>query len=84
MSEAEPPSKSTSKDTGYTPGDDTFTKWRNIFAFLSGSMTDQGKEQFRLDRDERNEESDCKRCEKQRDYLLQYSVSYVPVPKMIC
>lgn len=84
MSEAEPPSESTSKDTGYTPGDDTFTKWRNIFAILSGSMTDQGKEQFRVDRDERNEESDCKRCEKQRDYLLQYSVSDAPVPRMIC
>ena len=75
MSEAEPPAKSASKDTGYIPGNDTFTKWRNIFAVLSGSMTDEGTEQFRLDRDERNEKSDCKRCEKQRDYLLQYSMS---------
>ena len=74
MSEAEPSSKSTSTNTGYTPGDDTFTKWRNVFAILTGSMTDDGKEQFRVDRDARNEASDCTRCEKQRDYLLQYSI----------
>ncbi len=81
MSDADPPPKPSPKDTGYTPGDDTFTKWRNIFAVLSGSMTDEGKEQFRIDRDERNEASDCKRCEKQRDYLLQYSASLCPSHK---
>ncbi|RHZ58467.1 mitochondrial inner membrane protease ATP23 [Aspergillus thermomutatus] len=36
-------------------------------------MTDEGKEQFRTARDIRNEAADCKRCEDQRDYLLQYS-----------
>lgn len=62
-----------SGDSGYIPGDDSWTQWRNIFAILSGKMTDEGKEQFRVARDIRNEAADCKRCEDQRDYLLQYS-----------
>lgn len=37
-------------------------------------MTDKGKEQFRVAQDIRHEAADCKRCENQRDYLLQYSV----------
>lgn len=60
-------------DTGYISGDDTWTQWRNIFSILAGKMTDEGKEQFRVARDLRNEAADCKRCEEQRDYLLQYS-----------
>lgn len=63
----------TKNDTGYIPGDDTWTQWRNIFSILAGKMTDEGKEQFRIARDIRNEAADCKRCEDQRDYLLQYS-----------
>lgn len=61
------------KDTGFIPGDDSWTQWRNIFSILTGSMTDEGKEQYRVARDVRNEETDCKRCENQRNYLLQYS-----------
>lgn len=63
-----------SKDNGYTPGDDFATQWRNIFSYMSGRMTDQGQEQFRVARDQRNEAADCKRCEDQLDYLLQYSM----------
>lgn len=37
-------------------------------------MTPEGQEQFRLAKDIRNEAADCKRCEDQRDYLLQFSV----------
>lgn len=33
----------------------------------------EGQEQFRLAKDIRNEAADCKRCEDQRDYLLQFS-----------
>ncbi|KAL1958094.1 hypothetical protein VTO42DRAFT_5134 [Malbranchea cinnamomea] len=62
-----------SKDTGYTPGDDFVTQCRNLFSYLSGKMTEEGKEQWRIARDIQNEAEDCKRCEKQRDYLLQYS-----------
>lgn len=61
--------------TGYTPGDDAWTQWRNIFAILAGKMTDEGKEQFRVARDIRNEAADCKSCEDHRDYLLQYSMA---------
>ena len=36
-------------------------------------MTAEGKELYRLDVNIRHEEQDCARCEKHRDYLLQYS-----------
>ncbi|KAL9122607.1 MAG: hypothetical protein Q9187_000839 [Circinaria calcarea] len=61
------------KDTGYTPGNDGFTRWRNWFSLVTGNMSEQGKELYRVARDQRMEEADCKRCESQRDYLLQYS-----------
>lgn len=67
-------SSSTTKDTGYTPGDDFSTQLKNIFSILTGRMTPEGQEQFRLAKDIRNEAADCKRCEDQRDYLLQFSV----------
>lgn len=67
------PSPERSSDTGFAPGDDTWTQWRNIFSILTGKMTDEGKEQFRVARDIRNEAADCKRCEDQRSFLLQYS-----------
>ncbi|THC91674.1 hypothetical protein EYZ11_008869 [Aspergillus tanneri] len=69
------------RDTGYTPGNDVWTQWRNIFAMLSGKMSDEGKEQFRVARDVRNEVADCKRCEDQRDYLLQWSG--LPIPSLL-
>ncbi|EFE33320.1 uncharacterized protein ARB_07680 [Trichophyton benhamiae CBS 112371] len=67
------------KPTGFKPGDDILTHFRNIYAGVTGKMTPEGVEQFRLARDLRNEESDCRRCESQRDYLLNYSMSsYTP------
>jgi inner membrane protease ATP23 len=63
----------TSKDTGYVPGDDIYTQFRNIFSVVTGKMSDEGKEQFRMAKAIRNEAADCKRCEDQRDFLLQYS-----------
>lgn len=68
----QPPQES-SKDTGFIPGEDAWTQCRNVFAILTGKMTDAGKEQFRLAKDIRNEAVDCKRCEDQRDFLLKYS-----------
>lgn len=67
----------TSKDTGYIPGDDLYTQFRNIFAIVTGKMSDEGKEQFRTAKAIRNEAADCKRCEDQRDFLLRYS-QYLP------
>ena len=60
-------------DTGFIPGDDVWTQFRNIYTILTGKMSAEGIEQFRVARDVRNEAADCKRCEDQRDYLLQYS-----------
>jgi inner membrane protease ATP23 len=59
--------------TGFIPGDDTWTQFRNIYSILTGKMSNEGIEKFRVARDTRNEAADCKRCEDQRDYLLQYS-----------
>ena len=62
-----------SKYTGYVEGGDAYTRWRNWFSILTGKMSEQGLKQYAEARDIRMEEADCKRCEKQRDYLLQYS-----------
>lgn len=68
------------KSTGFTPGDDILTHFRNIYAGITGKMTPEGVEQFRLARDLRNEEADCRRCESQRDYLLNYSMKPLSLP----
>ena len=73
QSSSELPAPEKVADTGFQPGDDTFTHWRNIFNILTGKMTAEGREKFRVARDLRNETEDCKRCNDQRDYLLQYS-----------
>jgi inner membrane protease ATP23 len=61
------------KDTGFYPGNDSFSRWRNIFNILSGQMTEEGKELYRETTHIRNEKRDCKRCEDMRDFLFQYS-----------
>ena len=73
MAAAKPPPSTDVKNTGYTSGDDGVTRWRNWFSLLTGNMSEQGKELYRKERDQRMEEADCKRCETQRDYLLEYS-----------
>ena len=60
-------------ETGYTPGDSVSTRWNNFFSLLMGKMTEEGKVQYKRDSDIRYEKSDCERCEKSRDYLLEYS-----------
>ena len=71
--ESQQSSSTAPKDTGYVPGNDSFTRWRNTFALLTGQLTPEGKEQYRQDRDIMMEKTDCQRCEKHRDYLLKYS-----------
>ena len=73
MSESQQPDSPGS--TGYVPGEDAGTRWRNWFAILTGKMDKKGLQQYVEARDIRNEEADCKRCEKQKDYLLQFSKS---------
>ena len=62
-------------NNGYIEGDDAYTRWRNWISLLTGKMNEQGIKQYVEARDTRMEEADCKKCEKQRDYLLQYSKS---------
>ncbi|KAK2750694.1 Mitochondrial inner membrane protease atp23 [Myotisia sp. PD_48] len=77
MVDSQPSSSSDAADkpqpTGFIPGDDLWTQFRNVYAGITGKMTPEGVQQFRLARDIRNEEEDCKRCESDRDYLLNYS-----------
>lgn len=60
-------------DIGYVPGGDFLTRYGNYFRLASGQMTEEGAKQWKIDRDERNKEADCAKCEKHRDYLLMYS-----------
>lgn len=73
MSDAEPTNPSHPKDTGYTPSDDAGTRWRNTFNLFTGRLTDEGIAQYKKGADDRFEKEDCKRCEKNRDYMLKYS-----------
>lgn len=82
MSDSDPPS-TTQKDTGYIAGDDFSAQWRNIFSIMTGRMSEEGKEQFRIARDNRNEAADCKRCEDQRDYLLAFSKLQRRTPRQV-
>lgn len=81
MSDAELSKPSEPKDTGYTPGDDSGTRWRNTFNLLLGRLTDEGRAQYKKGRDDRYEKEDCEKCEKHRDYVLKYSMYNVNVCK---
>lgn len=62
------------QSTGYIPGGDISTRYGNYLRLAFGRMTEEGARQWKVDRDERNQEADCARCEKHRDYLLMYSM----------
>ena len=67
---------STPSQTGFTPGDDNVTRWRNWFALLTRQMTHEGKQQYVADTYRRHAERDRKLCEEHRDWVLQYSAQY--------
>lgn len=71
-------SKPSPHDTGYTFTNDPWVRWRNTWRYLTGGLTAEGVKQYQEGRDARMEESDCRRCEEQRDYLLQYSIASSP------
>ncbi|KAL9002814.1 MAG: hypothetical protein Q9188_004276 [Gyalolechia gomerana] len=50
------------QSTGYVPGDGLSTRYGNYFRLASGRMTEEAAQQWKLDRDERNQEADCARC----------------------
>ncbi|KAI9826338.1 MAG: Mitochondrial inner membrane protease atp23 [Thelocarpon impressellum] len=52
--------------------EDTYT-WQNWFRILGGRMSEDGMQQFKLDKDARNEAVDCKRCDEWKEYLFKYS-----------
>ena len=66
--------KASVQDTGFIPGDDLWTRWQNTVSVLTGRLTPEGKAQYKQARDDRYEKSDCAKCEKQTEYLLQYSM----------
>ncbi|KAL4935151.1 hypothetical protein BDV06DRAFT_217635 [Aspergillus oleicola] len=72
-STSQPPAPDKGSAIKFQPGDDTFTHWRNIFNILTRRMPDEEIEKFRVARDLRNEEADCKRCDEQKVFLLNYS-----------
>lgn len=63
------------EDTGYTFTDDHWLRYRNTFRYLTGRLTAEGERQYKKGRDDRYAAADCRRCEEQRDYLLQYSTT---------
>ena len=71
--EGEPP-KPNARDTGFLLGDDIWTRWKNSVSLVTGRLTPEGKAQYKEARDDRYEKSDCEKCEKQTEYLLQYSM----------
>jgi inner membrane protease ATP23 len=57
--------------------DPVYYTWSNLFSILAGNATQEAQRKYLEERDELMEEKDCKRCEKHRDFLLQYSPTVV-------
>jgi mitochondrial inner membrane protease ATP23 len=57
----------------FLPASSVYNKFVNWCRMLSGSMSPKGQTMYWEDVDQRYSKIDCQRCEKQRDYLLQYS-----------
>jgi len=64
-----------SKDNGsdFLPSDALSARFKNFYRMATGKMSQQGQKQYWEDADRRYSTLDCQRCEKQRDYLLQFS-----------
>ncbi|KAI9796634.1 MAG: Mitochondrial inner membrane protease atp23 [Piccolia ochrophora] len=67
----DPPSSDSSG--GFVPETDGVSKWRNAFAALTGQMSPTALDNYRRHLEVQNEEADCKRCEKDTEFLFQYS-----------
>jgi inner membrane protease ATP23 len=65
------PPSTTSAD--FLAGADMWTRWCNFYRMASGRMSPESQKKYWHDADVRYEAIDCKRCESQRDWLLQYS-----------
>ncbi|KAL8674799.1 MAG: hypothetical protein Q9168_000780 [Polycauliona sp. 1 TL-2023] len=66
-------SSANQENSGFVPGDNFTAIWINRFRLALGLMTYDGEDQWKKARDIRDEAKHCARCEKHRDYLLNYS-----------
>jgi len=67
------PPSGTSKPSVESP-DQTYYTWSTFFNILLGQAGDEEINKYLNVRDTLNEESDCKRCEKWRDWAFQSSM----------
>ncbi|KAG6090522.1 Mitochondrial inner membrane protease atp23 [Claviceps sp. LM220 group G6] len=67
------PPKELVNDPARTGFDPETKWWMHYFGILSGQMTKEGQFHFQEWRDKQQEESDCKRCEKNLKWLFNYS-----------
>ena len=69
---SDPPSSSTSVGgNDFLPSTTLTNRFKNFYRMATGGMSSEGQKKYWSDADERYSEIDCKRCEDQRDYLLQ-------------
>ncbi|KAL8854974.1 MAG: hypothetical protein Q9221_000170 [Calogaya cf. arnoldii] len=74
MSDDKPsPSSEIREDSRFVPGDGFVAKWTNYFRLYFDRMTYEEALKWKKARDLRSEAADCARCEKHKDYLLNYS-----------
>jgi inner membrane protease ATP23 len=74
MAESTPPATTTPQPINSAADiDPSFYTWQTWFKALSGTITAEEAQKYRQARDVIKEESDCKRCEKQRDWLFENS-----------
>jgi mitochondrial inner membrane protease ATP23 len=57
----------------FLPSDTLTNRFKNFYRMATGSMSASGQKAYWADADARYSAIDCSRCEKQRDYLLQFS-----------
>jgi inner membrane protease ATP23 len=67
-------SESTQQDgADFRPSTTFWNRTVNFTRMLTGQMSPAGQKRYWADADERYSQFDCKRCERDRDYLLKYS-----------
>lgn len=57
----------------FLPSTTITNRFKNFYRMATGSMSPAGQQKYWADADARYSKIDCKRCEDQRDYLLQFS-----------
>lgn len=75
---AEPPqapgTPPTDETTPHPPAKGGPEFWRRSFSYITGmGMTDEDRARFEHSNEEKKIGEECRKCEKQRDYLMKYS-----------